>query len=65
METSTIIKLAFWLVFFIALLNLSYTLISVQSSIANVLGFLLLVSNIVISIKTKFFTIKNKKENEK
>lgn len=56
MKTSTVAKVALWFILFLALLGAGFEMVSKPSTIENVIGFFVMVSIIVISIKTKCLT---------
>lgn len=66
MKTLTIIKVAVWFILFLALLGAGFEMISKPSTIENIIGFFIIVTIIIISIKTKCLTlIKLKRKHEK
>lgn len=66
MKTSTISKLVVWVILFIILLNVGFSMITMPNTIGNVIGFLIVVAIVVISIKTKGLTsIKLQRKHEK
>ena len=66
MKTLTIIKVAVWFILFLALLSAGFEMISKPSTIENIIGFFIIVTIIIISIKTKCLTlIKLKRKHEK
>ena len=66
MKTLTIIKVAVWFILFFALLGVGFEMISKPSTIENIIGFFIIVTIIIISIKTKCLAlIKLKRKNEK
>ena len=56
MKTSTISKLVVWVILFIILLNVGFSMITMPNTIGNVIGFLIVVAIVVISIKKKCLT---------
>ena len=66
MKTLIIIKVAVGFILFLALLSVGFEMISKPSTIENIIGFFIIVTIIIISIKTKCLTlIKLKRKNEK
>lgn len=66
MKTLTIIKVAVWFILFLALLGVGFEMVSKPSTIENIIGFFIIVTIIIISIKTKCLTlIKLKRKHEK
>ena len=66
MKTSTISKLVVWVILFITLLNVGFSMITMPNTIGNVIGFLIIVAIVVISIKTKYLiSIKLQRKHEK
>lgn len=66
MKTLTIIKVAVWFILFLALLGAGFEMVSKPSTIENIIGFFIIVTIIIISIKTKCLTlIKLKRKHEK
>lgn len=63
------VKVAIWFVCFMFLVDWSFELITMDSTIANIAGFAITVSTIYVSVKTKCFTTitfktnKNEKDN--
>ena len=67
MRTSTIIKLAVWLILFVTILNIGLVMMSTSNTVENIIGFLIIIFLSIISIKTKYLTIikiKNKKDEK-
>ena len=61
-----IVKVAIWFVIFIILINLGLKMISAPNTIENMIGFLMVVTVLYLSIKTKCLTtIKLKRKHEK
>ena len=61
-----IVKVAIWYVIFIILINLGLKMISAPNTIENVIGFLMVVTVLYLSIKTKCLTtIKLERKHEK
>ena len=66
MKTSTLSKLVVWVILFIILLNVGFSMITMPNTIGNVIGFLIVVAVVVISIKTECLTsIKLQRKHEK
>nr|DAG83984.1 MAG TPA: hypothetical protein [Caudoviricetes sp.] len=66
MRTSTIIKLAVWLILFVTILNIGLVMMSTSNTVENIIGFFIIIFLSIISIKTKCLTtIKFKKKHEK
>lgn len=66
METSKVVKLAVWLILFIALLDAGLEMITKPDTIENVIGFFIVAATSVITIKTKCLTaIKLERKHEK
>lgn len=63
---SVVIKVLVCFICFFATIDAGYTLLNATSTIANIVGVIVIVLAVVISVKTKFFTsIKlNKTNNE-
>lgn len=67
MRTSTIIKLAVWLILFVTILNIGLVMMSTSNTVENIIGFFIIIFLSIISIKTKCLTIiklKNKKDEK-
>lgn len=67
MRTSTIIKLAVWLILFVTILNIGLVMMSASNTVENIIGFLIIIFLSIISIKTKYLTIiklKSKKDEK-
>ena len=61
-----IVKVAIWFVIFIILINLGLKMISAPNTIENMIGFLMVVTVLYLSIKTKCLTtIKLERKHEK
>ena len=61
-----IVKVAIWYVIFIILINLGLEMISAPNTIENMIGFLMVVTVLYLSIKTKCLTtIKLERKHEK
>ena len=61
-----IVKVAVWFVVFIILITLGLEMISVPNTIENMIGFLMVVTVLYLSIKTKCLTtIKLERKHEK
>lgn len=45
-----------WFIIFMAIITMSFNMISIASTTANLIGIIILVSSIAISIKTKCLT---------
>ena len=58
-------KIMLWIVVFFAMVGCICELLTMASTIANVLGLVLLLTTIYISIKTQCFTKLKIKKNEK
>ena len=66
MKTSTVAKVALWFILFLILLSAGFEMVSKPSTIENVIGFFIVISIVIISIKTKCLTtIKFKRRHEK
>lgn len=52
MKTSTISKLVVWVILFIILLNVGFSMITMPNTIGNVIGFFIVIAIVVITIKT-------------
>ena len=66
MKTLAIIKVAVWFILFLALLGIGFEMVSKPNTIENIIGFFIIVTMIIISIKTKCLTlIKLKRKHEK
>ena len=52
-----VVKVAVWFVVFIILITLGLEMISVPNTIENVIGFLMVVTVLYLSIRTKCLTI--------
>lgn len=66
MKTSTISKLVVWIILFITLLDVGFSMVTMPNTIGNVIGFLNVVAVVVISIKTKCLTLtKLQRKHEK
>lgn len=66
MKTSTISKLVIWVILFITLLDVGFSMVTMPNTIGNVIGFLIVVVTVAISIKTKCLTlIKLQRKHEK
>lgn len=66
------IKIAIWFVFFMLTFGKALDLINAPSTIANIVGFAIMIVIVYVTEKTKFFlniknifNFKNNKENEK
>lgn len=57
MRTSTIIKLAVWLILFVTILNIGLVMMSTSNTVENIIGFFIIIFLSIISIKTKCLTI--------
>lgn len=67
MRTSTIIKLAVWLILFVTILNIGLVMMSTSNTVENIIGFFIIIFLSIISIKTKYLTIielKSKKDEK-
>lgn len=67
MKTSVIIKLVVCIVLFIILLNIGLAMISTPNTVENIIGFFIIVSLLVITIKTKCLTtieLKSKRDEK-
>ena len=61
-----IVKVAIWYVIFIILINSGLEMISAPNTIENMIGFLMVVTVLYLSIKTKCLTtIKLERKHEK
>ena len=61
-----IVKVAIWFVIFIILINSGLEMISAPNTIENMIGFLMVVTVLYLSIKTKCLTtIKLERKHEK
>ena len=61
-----VVKVAVWFVIFIILITLGLEMISAPNTIANVIGFFMIVATLYLSIKTKCLTtIKLERKHEK
>ena len=61
-----IVKVAIWFVVFIILINSGLEMISAPNTIENMIGFLMVVTVLYLSIKTKCLTtIKLERKHEK
>lgn len=56
MKTSTVVKVALWFILFLILLSVGFGMVSKPSTIENVIGFFIVATIIIISIKTKCLT---------
>lgn len=65
MKTLTIIKVAVWFILFLALLGVGFEMVSKPNTIENIIGFFIIVTIIIISIKTKCLTTIKFKKHEK
>lgn len=66
MKTSTVIKFVVWFILFIVLLNIGLEMVTVPNTVKNAIGFFIVVSIIIITIKTKCLTaIKLERKHEK
>lgn len=60
------ILISIWFICIVAVIDETLNMVSVASTIENIVGFLILVLMVLISIKTKCFTnLKKNKKNEK
>lgn len=57
MRTSTIIKLAVWLILYVTILNIGLVMMSTSNTVENIIGFFIIIFLSIISIKTKYLTI--------
>ena len=67
MRTSTIIKLAVWLILFVTIFNIGLVMMSTSNTVENIIGFFIIIFLSIISIKTKCLTIiklKSKKDEK-
>lgn len=67
MRTSTIIKLAVWLILFVTILNIGLVMMSTSNTVENIIGFFIIIFLSIISIKTIYLTIiklKSKKDEK-
>ena len=64
MKTSTISKLVVWVILFIILLNVGFSMITMPDTIGNVIGFFIVIAIVVITIKTRCLTIIKFKKND-
>ena len=67
MRTSTIIKLAVWLILFVTILNIGLVMMSTSNTVENIIGFFIIIFLSIISIKTQCLTIiklKSKKDEK-
>lgn len=64
MKTSTISKLVVWVILFIILLNVGFSMITMPNTIGNVIGFFIVIAIVVITIKTRCLTIIKFKKND-
>lgn len=64
---SIVIKVLVWFICFLVAMGAGFTLLNAASTVANIVGVVVLVLTVAISVKTVFFTsIKsNKNNNEK
>lgn len=51
-----VIKITLWIIFFMLMLSFGFDMINMSSTIANILGFVLIIASVVLSIKTQCFT---------
>ena len=65
MKTLTIIKVVVWFILFLALLGVGFEMVSKPNTIENIIGFFIIVTIIIISIKTKCLTTIKFKKHEK
>lgn len=62
---SKIFKITIWCIFFFILLDFGLDCINQRSNIANITGFILIIFNMYIAVRTKCFTqFKNNKDEE-
>lgn len=57
MKTSTISKLVVWVILFIILLNVGFSMITMPNTIGNVIGFLIPIVNIIAFVAFLVFYI--------
>lgn len=64
-DLMNVLAVTVWVIFFFILLNFGLDCINQPSNIANITGFVLIVFNVYITIKTRCFTqLKSKKDEE-
>ena len=59
-----LINIAIWVITFIIITNFSFTYLTNPNNIENIIGFFTIISFILITIKTKFFTTFKIKKDE-
>lgn len=62
---NTFVKISLWLLGLLFAVDWSFELISMDSTIANIVGFGVAIATIYFSVKTKCFTNIKVKRNEK
>lgn len=59
---NTAIKIAIWFMTTMYVISLGLDMVSAPSTIENIIGFFMVIAMALLSIKTRCFTIKLKKE---
>lgn len=59
-----VVKVVMWFILLMVVLNTGFNMLNAQVTMVNIIGVLLILAYVALSIETRCFTIKFKKEKD-